>query len=603
MVKSDYVIREDGNSCMFIAESELLDTNVILDEYQCFYKPMSNERYFLKNFLCHVFHEIVYENKVVGFATYDLRNRSELVLTECYILPEFRGKRLFFDEICKMYASSPKFGILQPTRNVMELLISYAFAKKVTEGIIVSAIDLHFDPFDVRSNKRKGILNLPVPPTNFYDLSINSTVLVHDNEVFYHDLLENDRLRGHKRKKLKKGYFVHIKNQFSKNRIKFEKLIVELKKELPDNRLGYDVIVGHGDGLSDYMYGMINRWGISHERLLDIRNQLIEEYESEKIDDDSIEERLYFLANSLEGNNDNFSEYKKMLDSLDDSSREVREMKDFMDVIGDDEELGNEIVDALIMGDAEALNEILVNNVEVEDLMDMGNDDFDYAAYKQSNQNFIKEIIEGKYKLDSSLQVKYSPSNHDHELFMILKMLNRGKDYHDAISSIEYDTLTSPAVLTGLLIDSNFIKKEGVCEFDWVNDGLKLPKDDLKVILMDNNLDYSGNKKDLLKRLADNNITLGDNYKITPEGKNFLRNHPMLAFYWEFFDFCDFEDYSNYLENHKGNLKEASLDYIKEHLKLARRSNDEEYLEDCIAGKADLMEFGDELLCELNNIE
>ena len=84
MVKSDYVIREDGESCMFIAESEseLLDTNVILDDYQCFYKPMSKERYFIKNFLCHVFHEIVYENKVVGFATYDLRNGSELILTE-----------------------------------------------------------------------------------------------------------------------------------------------------------------------------------------------------------------------------------------------------------------------------------------------------------------------------------------------------------------------------------------------------------------------------------------------------------------------------------------------------------------------------------------
>ena len=114
---------------------------------------------------------------------------------------------------------------------------------------------------------------------------------------------------------------------------------------------------------------------------------------------------------------------------------------------------------------------------------------------------------------------------------------------------------------------------------------------------------YENKSQDLLKRLADNNITLGDNYKITPEGKNFLRNNPMLAFYWEFFDFCDFEDYSNYLENHKGNLKEASLDYINEHLKLARRSNDEEYLEDCIAGKGDLLELGDELLCELNNIE
>ena len=96
MSEIEYKIRKDGNPVMFAAESESepLDTDMVLDEYPYIQEDMYEENYRLKNLLCMVFDEIVFENKVVGFATYDIRDNSEFMMTECYILPEFRGKRL-----------------------------------------------------------------------------------------------------------------------------------------------------------------------------------------------------------------------------------------------------------------------------------------------------------------------------------------------------------------------------------------------------------------------------------------------------------------------------------------------------------------------------
>lgn len=604
MANVDYEIRKDGKSYMFTAESEsgLLNADVILEDYPYIYKSMYKEDYHLKNFLCWVFNEIVFEDKVVGFATYDVIDNFEMVLTECYILPEFRGKRLFFDEICKMHTISPKFGILQPTRNVIELLLRYAFAKNETEDIVVSAIDLFLDPLDVRSNKRKGMLNLMVPASNFYDLSICSTILVHDNEVFFHDLLENDRLMGHKRKKLKKGYFVHIRNLFSKNMANFKNMIAELKKELPENNLGYEVIVGYGDGLSDYMQAMVNRGVISEQRAFQIRNQLISEYESGQINDDSIEERCDLLVCTIELSTDNYSQFRKELDCLDDVSDEIHSMKQLFNVIGDDEKVGRDVLNAIKERNAEKLNDILINNVEFEDLIDMDRE-FDYYAHKNSHRTFVKQEIENKYRLDGDMQVTADLTIPDKDLYMILDRLNRGRNYYEALTSVEFDCLASPESLTDCLMEFQFIQKDGICEVDWINDDIILPKDDLKAMLIENNLSHEGNKKDLLKRLAENDITLGDDYKITAKGKDFLKEHPVMAFYWEFFDEFNFEDYSRYLESHEGSIKEASLDYTEEHLKLARKSGDEEYIEDCICSKEDIMEFGDELLRELENIQ
>ena len=295
-----------------------------------------------------------------------------MIMTECYILPEFRGNRLFFDEICKMHFAAPRFGIMQPTRNVIDLLLNYAFAKYATDDIVVSAIDLYLNPFDLKSDRSDEILSLRVPPSNFYDAGICSTLFVHDGEVFYHDILENDKSRGIWRKKLDKSYFSNIKELFSKNLKEYAEIVAELKDELPDNKLGYDVIVGYGDGLSDYMQGMVESDVISYDNAVSIKTQLIKEYDAGLIDDSNIKDRFNVLSSSQEVTIKNFDELKELVDSdqLDDP---VGIFKDLVTLVGDNNQLANEVFNALVKGNEVELQRLLLNYLENDEILGIEN--------------------------------------------------------------------------------------------------------------------------------------------------------------------------------------------------------------------------------------
>ena len=605
MSEIEYKIRKDGNPVMFAAESESepLDTDMVLDEYPYIQEAMYKENYRLKNLLCMVFDEIVFENKVVGFATYDIRDNFEFMMTECYILPEFRGKRLFFDEICKMHLIAPRFGILQPTRNVIELLLDYAFAKYATENIVVSAIDLYLDPFDVKSDDGEECYGLHAPPSNFYDFSICSTLFIHNDEVFYHSLLNNDCLRGLQRKKLDADYFDNIRKVFSKNCVEFEKLIGELKKELPSNNLGYDVIVGYGEGLSEYMQGMVDENIISYERAVEIREQLIKEYQSGEIDDSNIEERFDMLSLSQEVIINDFNELKDLVNSgeLYDESG----ISEFLvAVAGDDDKFGNELLNAVSTGNGDEFQDLMFNHLELDEAFLKEILDFDeYAMDYERSVIEIEKELQNKYRLDDTNYKGDYPTNYDWEIYTVLHALNYGDNYYDALTGVYFDSLVSLDELTNLLIKSEFIKKDGIIKVDWVNDKSNCPVPYLKRILNNNGLETEGTKDELIKRLVDNNVTLGDSFNITSKGKNHLKKFVWIGYYEHFLYEFDFIDFCRYRESHQGNIKEISLSYLDEHIKLAKESSDEYYLEECLDAKEEILEEADMFLSDLNTLE
>ena len=279
----NFVIRESNESKLIFpdADSNYLELELILEnEYPYIADAINDENYYIEAGIASFFDEIIYENKVVGFATFDMVSDYEVLLLDCFILPEFRGNRLFFNELEKLIYCGANVSILQPTRNVVELLLDYAFAKKIDDNIVVSAIDFYFDEIDVKSSKNDSSIDYELSSSNFYDLSICSTVLFQDGEIFYHELLENDLVNYGERKKLTFDYFKKIKDLFAQNKNEFNQLAIDLKEELPKTDLDYEDIIGHGEGLSDYMLTFVDDGLISYERALEIKKRLKSEWES-----------------------------------------------------------------------------------------------------------------------------------------------------------------------------------------------------------------------------------------------------------------------------------------------------------------------------------
>lgn len=597
MSKIDYIIRNDSNSRLISAENEFdfLDLDEILENYPYILDSMEKEGYYIENEICSFFDEIIFENKVVGFAAFETRNMTNLMLVECYIMPEFRGNRLFFDEICKMIFVSNNFGILQPTRNIIDLLLDFSFAKNITENIVVSGIPFYFDDIDAKSYKNRELDEDEMEPSYFYDLSINSTIYVDNDDVIYHDLLENDLKRHGLRKELNESYFTNIRDFFTENN--FDDLIEELKENLPHVKFGYDEIIGHGNGLSEYMQSIVDDDVISYEKAIEIREQLIKEFESGKINDENIDDRLTFLISH------------EVLGTMDDGDDEIQMVKDFFEIIGEDDELALNIFNAILDDDHEEFENLMINAMEDEkfsedflslveemddedDPMEISPDDlsfFESLGLNLDSPYPVAEMMWGpnddKYKLDDTFYGKDYPITHDHYIYRVLSSLKKHSNLKIALANAEMKGSATSYMIETFLFENNFIDNE-VNYDNWdefANRELTIP--DLKDVLRQNNLKISGKKQDLIDRIAENQIPL-DEFKsekvsLTPVGEEFLQENAWIKLYDDLLNNFDFNDYVKYLDNNDGEIIEVTLNYIEEHLKLAKKENNTEYIMDC----------------------
>ena len=142
MENINYLIRQDNRQKVYLTENTIDVIPLLNETYPYIIDSINKENFILKSEKCNLFKELVYDNKVVGFCSYDFsREFMTAALNNIYILPEFRGNHLFLDEIEKTMAEHNKPSIIEPTRYVVELLIKYGFAKKINETIVASAIE------------------------------------------------------------------------------------------------------------------------------------------------------------------------------------------------------------------------------------------------------------------------------------------------------------------------------------------------------------------------------------------------------------------------------------------------------------------------------
>ena len=126
-----------GKEIRFILQQEYPEI------YECFVKYRgldiidSNKYGFLK--------EVLYENNVVGFAIYNRKGIEEhkefpnlITLDLIYILPEFRGKGVMYDEIKDIMSLHPNwaFSIDCPNYHIIKSLIKNSYAVKLNEDIV-----------------------------------------------------------------------------------------------------------------------------------------------------------------------------------------------------------------------------------------------------------------------------------------------------------------------------------------------------------------------------------------------------------------------------------------------------------------------------------
>lgn len=302
MEKINYLLRDNNTQKVFLTENTIDIKDLLTENYNYIINSIIKENFILKSDECNLFKELVYDNKVVGFCSYDFsREFMTAALNNIYILPEFRGNGLFLEELKKTMNEHHKPSIIEPTRHIVELLIKYGFAKKINENIVASAIEFIVPGEHVLTNKK--IINEEELSTHFYDLNICASIHVLDMNrciIAYSLPLNDDIIRFNcieKRSEINDDYFNGIIELFNRKEDKILEILVELEEHLPIKKLSLEEVIGSDDELSHYIETLIDDAHVTYAKALEIKEQIREEYEAGMILNESLLIRLAYLFN------------------------------------------------------------------------------------------------------------------------------------------------------------------------------------------------------------------------------------------------------------------------------------------------------------------
>ena len=295
----EFLLRNDNIQKVYLSENNLDVLEILKDEYEYIYQSMLGEEFAIKSPYCNLFKELIHDKKVVGFCSYDFsREFITAALNNIYVMPQFRGNKLFLNELNKTMIEHNKPSIVEPTRLVVELLIKYGFAKLVGENIVASSIEFIVPGANVLSNVDYD--SSEELPTHFYDLDVCACIHFLDLDKSYfaysaplnYDIIHYDCLN--KRDKIGEEYISNIKNVFEDEDSLIE-ILMDLEDRLMVKSYSLEEIIGDENNFSPYIESLIDDAHVTYENALEIKQQIKEEYEAGMLLNESLLIRLAYL--------------------------------------------------------------------------------------------------------------------------------------------------------------------------------------------------------------------------------------------------------------------------------------------------------------------
>ncbi len=579
----DYIVRDNQESEVFESNDETLNAkNILKENYPYIHECMKKEGFILENTECNIFKELLYDNKVVGFIAYNIdEDFDSIALVNVYVMPEYRGNSILYNELSKVLESGIVFSVLEPNNLIIDLFIKYGFAEELNEYLVASSISLDVRSENYISNTDDFILDDDsFYASNLYDTAISATLLLIDisspgsNVICYSKVLESDKVNydAENHRKNINSHLKNVKEEMLENSDLFADVLVDLKENLPKPEYDIYELVGKPPELSEILEMALDG-GIEEERVKDIQEQLIDEYDDGRVRNEALFKRLKFLLVEDQYFDEFLSEndispvscpYCHIPINLSDISCRI---------CGYNLQYHNEVDIGLI---EEAFDE-LINRLN--------------SARNEFN-NFTDVYPNPEYSLESDVDSEeVSPLNM--AAVKIISLLKDSTQFETACEYISFSTDFEASTLQEHMINEGYVKKE-ISKDNWniIANNLKVPE--LKDILRKDGQKISGKKQELIERI-ENNVDLsaytpldliGQEYIISKKAIDYLDENNYLILSSNMLRDYDLMEYKNFLnENNYEDSYQTQLLFLELHEKKALEEKDYDYIKTVLESK------------------
>ncbi|WP_292473212.1 SAP domain-containing protein [Methanosphaera sp.] len=522
-------------------DKKLILEDILKTNYGSIYDSMIEENYVLNVDNCNIFNEIRFKEKVAGFSTYTIINDSHLLLTNIYILPSFRGNKLFNKELSRILEEGYVISIHEPNKIVVTALVNYGYAEKVNDTLVVSAINFNIDienivPKNSQLN-RDVFLNL----TNLYDLDLCASLLfnIENNETFE----VHYAISGHEKEKVtleskdifNKDYFENIVNILTRRDLEIERRLLLLRENLPSVNLEIKELFS--SDLADIFMDYVNEGLVTLNEIKKIKQQLFIDLTRSTIRKQSIPLRLKYLVSNLHNT-------KEKDDSIKNPCPYCNEELDYSRryCVSCGYDIFNDV-------NVKNKNKYLYHDVLTETL-----------SYKYSLNNIIEKKDEFNEEYLISLAICY-----------IIDNLNI-KNYYSIFNMAADNYNISNIDLRQFMYKKGYITYD-VLESSWSEEGQEFSVSELKNILLKNNIKQSGNKTELIERIK-SNISLtkikSKVPKITELGFQFKEDCKTILYHNKYLKNYVYEEFEEFFaSSEKTSINEITLDFLNQHIEKA----------------------------------
>lgn len=298
--------------------SHTILTDFLSENYPYIYDAMESEKYVIEEALCQFFQEIVYDNKVVGFYTYEYISeftKHKLSINEFYVVPEYRGNKIFINTLKNLIAHNEYDGVLlrNPSKLIINILLENQLATRFSKNLVRTGIKLATRIDKLLKNKKINKLYYDINENvaqmtylgNIYDMNLNSIVFndtleiisPHDEIVFLSNPRSYDYQRYHLSKKIRnvdKRYVKNIYKTIIKSWDDLNKFQENVDKQFLEN-VGIDLYLGSLDKPNESIQMLIDEGELTTSQLESIREKIEKALECNEITPDKILTRFYYL--------------------------------------------------------------------------------------------------------------------------------------------------------------------------------------------------------------------------------------------------------------------------------------------------------------------